>query len=149
MPIEYYLAAGVALIVLLLLVFALAGKKSKRVIVPRNPGMDELTKQVARATDALEALLAHLKAFPPQAAIPIAQAPRPLSSATVEQSTMGTAEVAPEIAKPQPASEPPAIPEMASEPAVSKPVTAEPVVGEEEAPVEQKRHRVKLSMFGR
>ena len=52
MPIEYYLAAGVAIILLVLLVFALTGKKSKRVVVQRNFGTDELTKQVARAADA-------------------------------------------------------------------------------------------------
>ncbi len=150
MPIEYYLAAGVAIIVLVLLVFALTGKKSKRIVVQKNPGTDELTRQVARAADALEALLAQLKALPPQVAMrTVPQAPvRPAPPARAEEVTVRTAEIrtveaAPEAVNPAPAAAEPAV----SEAAVT--VASESVAAEEDAPIPQKPRRVKLSMFGR
>lgn len=151
MPIEYYLAAGVALILLVLLVFALTGKKSKRVVVQKTPGTDELIRQVARAADALEALLLHLKNSPLPAVMPVPQqAPaRPAPPARVEQATVRAAEVVPDVAKPQPPLAPPIPEPVATEPVVGEPVPAEPVAAKEEARVEQKPRRVKLSMFGR
>ena len=152
MPIEYFLAAGVALILLVLLVFALGGKKSRRVVMQKNSSTDELTRQVARAADALEALLAHLKASP-QAVTPASQ-PSPARQAAVapprvEQVTVRAAEIVPEATKAQPPLAPP-IPEPATiESAVSEPTPAEAVAATEEAHVEQKPRRVKLSMFGR
>jgi hypothetical protein len=151
MPIEYYLAAGVALILLVLLVFALTGKKTKRVVVQKNPGGDELTRQVARAAAALEALLVQLKASPPQATTPVAQqAPsRAVAPTRVEQVPIRTAEVVTEVVKPQSAPEPPIPATVVAEPVVTEPVRAEPVAIEEEAQAPQKPRRVKLSMFGR
>ena len=151
MPIEYYLAAGVAFILLVLLVFALTGKKSKRVVVQKTPGTDELTKQVARAADALEALLVHLKSSPLPAVMPVPQqAPaHPAPPARVEQVTVRTAEVIPDVAKPEPSLAPPIPKPVTEEPVVAERATAETVAAEKEAQVEQKPRRVKLSMFGR
>lgn len=153
MPIEYYLAAGVAIIVLVLLVFALTGKKSKRTVVQRKAGTDELTKQVARAADALEALLVHLKNSPLAAVTSVSQQtpPRVMPAARVEQAPMRSTPVAPEAAKPQPPLAPPIAEPVLTEPVdpASEPAPAEPVSTEEEARIEQKPRRVKLSMFGR
>jgi len=150
-PIEYYLAAGVAIILIVLLIFALTGKKAKRVVVERTSGTDELTKQVARAADALEALLVHLKNSQIAAVTPAAQQslPRMVPTARPEQAPTRSTPVGPEAAKPQPPLAPP-IPEPAPETIVPVPEPApEPVGAQEEAHIEQKRRRVKLSMFGR
>ncbi|HKV46957.1 MAG TPA: hypothetical protein VJN69_02615 [Candidatus Acidoferrales bacterium] len=153
MPIEYYLAAGVAIILLVLLVFALTGKKSKRVVVQRNFGTDELTKQVARAADALEALLVHLENSPLAAVTSVSQQtpPHVMPAAKVEQALTRSTAVAPEAAKPQPPLAPPITEPVLTEPIypTSEPAPAEPVSTEEEARIEQKPRRVKLSMFGR
>lgn len=152
MPIEYYLAAAVALILIVLLIFALTGKKAKRVVVQRTSGTDELTKQVARAADALEALLVHLKNSQIAAVTPAAQQslPRMVPTAKLEQAPTRSTPVAPEAAQPQPPLAPP-IPEPAlTETIVPVPEPAlEPVGAQEEAHIEQKPRRVKLSMFGR
>ncbi|MGH9572452.1 MAG: hypothetical protein ACRD40_02825 [Candidatus Acidiferrales bacterium] len=151
MPIEYYLAAGVAIILLVLLVFALTGKKSKRVVVQRNSGTDELTKQVARAADAIEALLVHLKNSPLEGVTFVSeQTARHATSVAVEQAAMRSAPVAPEAAKPQTPLAP--IPEQSMTEHFApapEPAPAEPISTEEEARTEQKPRRVKLSMFGR
>jgi len=150
-PIEYYLAAGVAIILIVLLIFALTGKKAKRVVVQRTSGTDELTKQVARAADALEALLVHLKNSQIAAVTPAAQQslPRMVPTVRPEQAPTRSTAVGPEAAKPQPPLAPP-IPEPAPETIVPVPEPApEPVGAQEEAHIEQKRRRVKLSMFGR
>jgi hypothetical protein len=151
-PIEYYLAAGVAIILLVLLVFALTGKKSKRVVVQKTAGTDELTKQVARAADALEALLVHLKnSALPVTPIPQQAPPRAVSVPVVAQAPTRTTPVAPEAAKAQrPLA--PLIPEAAATESIvsaSESAPAEPVPKEEAPPIEQKPRRVKLSMFGR
>lgn len=151
MPIEYYLAAGVALLVLILLVFAFTGKKPKQVVVQRTLGTDELTKQVARAADALEALLVHLKASPPQVVTPVQQQAtvRPAPTPRIEPVTVRAAEVVTEAAKPQPAVELPISGTVVTEPVVAEPAPAEPLATEEEPHAAQKPRRVKLSMFGR
>lgn len=121
-PIEYVLFGAVGLILLGLLVFALTGKRTTRVVqrtaVPAN---DELTKQVARAATALEALLAHLKTA------------TPASQVIEEERLTVVAQKAPE----------------APEPIVVEPVIAEPVIAEAAAAEQPKPRRVKLSMFGR
>jgi hypothetical protein len=151
MPIEYYLAAAVALIVLVLLVFALTGKKTKRVVVQKNPSSDELTRQVARAAAALEALLLHLKASPQQVITPLPQqaAPRVAPAPKVEQVAARTVVVAPEDAKPEPPLAPSIPQPIATGPVVVEPTPVEPVATEEELHAAQKPRRVKLSMFGR
>lgn len=157
MPLEYYLGGAVALIVLVLLAMALTGKKSsRRVVVTKNTDNEELTRQVARAADALEALLAHLKAHPLQATASVQEtAVRP--AATVRTVDV-PAQAAPRVT-PQKASEPQVAPatasptSIASEPPATETAIIEPAANPEveasAATEEQKPRRVKLSMFGR
>lgn len=152
MPLEYYLGGAVALIVLVLLVMALTGKKkvTRRVVVAKPSDNEELTRQVKRAADALEALLAHLKAHPLQAATPVQQpvvAPTPSQRAA----TQVPVPPAPPVAvhrTPEPVA---ASSHVDPIPVASEPPTEEPAATAEVAAdtPEQKPRRVKLSMFGR
>lgn len=154
MPLEYYLGGAVGVIVLILLGMALTGKRStRRVVVAKNSQNEELTRQVARAADALEALLAHFKAHPWQAPEGVPQSRRPPvateRSLEVQAPLTAAVEKAPEP-RPSPASASPlnAAPEPAAPGPVEPAATGEAEVAA--APTtEQKPRRVKLSMFGR
>jgi len=151
MPLEYYLGGAVALIVLVLLVMALTGKKktTRRVVVAKTSDNEELTRQVKRAADALEALLAHLKAHPLQAPVPVqppvvAAAP---SSRAVEVPVRAT----PAVTLQQTPEPVVASSHVDPIPVAPEPTTQEPTTPAEAAAdsTEQKPRRVKLSMFGR
>lgn len=156
MPLEYYLGGAVALIVLVLLVMALTGKKStRRVVVAKSTDNEELTRQVARAADAIEALLTHLKAHPVQPPMPVQQAPARSSASgrAVEAPVPATPVVTVEKAsEPQVNPQPVYSQDVTPEPA-AEPQTVEPAATTEAeaaaATTEQKPRRVKLSMFGR
>ena len=171
MPPEYYLGAGVVLIMLVLLPFAFMRKRPKRRTVsqPSAPAVaesDELTRQLARVADGLETLLKHLKSMQ-LSPVPVARVERVAAVASpVTQSAPGVLAQAPQSMEAQapPAQTPlphdqvpepvaqtmmeqPVIP--ASSAAVPEPPFAEPLALEppvEEQPV---KRRVKLSMFGR
>jgi hypothetical protein len=152
MPLEYYLGGAVAIIVLVLLVMALTGKRStRRVLVTKSSENEELTRQVARAADALEALLAHLKAHPVQVSVTVQQtAVRPIASPRAAEVPVQAPSAVVMEKAPQPAVPPASV---APEPPVPEPAIVEPVAAAEAeaaaASVEQKPRRVKLSMFGR
>jgi len=96
MPPEYYLGAAVAVILLVLLASFLKGKRVARRALEQGSSSDELTNQLSRIADALEAIAAHHGASPSQ----------------VEQKT-APLEKAPEASAPEP------------EPAVSQPSGAD------------------------
>lgn len=157
MPLEYYLGGAVALIVLVLLGMALTGKKSaRRVVVAKNADDEDLARQVARAADALEALLAHLRAHPLQVPTSVQPVPdRPVASTRaadmpVQAPPAVAARRAPEPqVAPTPVSPGDVPPEqLAPEPGLVEP-TAAPEAGAAGASAGQKPRRVKLSMFGR
>ena len=151
MPLEYYLGAAVAVIVLVLLVSAFTGKKkSKRRIIPvSHAGTDDLTRQLARAADALEAILKHLDAHPLQTPAATQTSIRPALSPLPQR-----AQAPPQAPASAPAESPRVAPERVvptADPVITETPAAEPAVAAE-APVaasEQKPRRVKLSMFGR
>ena len=69
MPPEYYLGAAVAVILLVLLGSFLKGKRVGRRELDKGSGRDELTNQLSRIADALEAIAAHWRALPSPVAI--------------------------------------------------------------------------------
>ncbi|HEY6466008.1 MAG TPA: hypothetical protein VIY69_08455 [Candidatus Acidoferrales bacterium] len=152
MPLEYYLGGAVAVIVLILLFVALTGKKpTRRVVVAKTTDSEELTRQVARAADALEALLAHLKAHPFQGEAPTRAAASPRSvEVPVQAPPTGVVQKTPE---PQVPPMPVSPESIASKPLAVEPATPEFATTAEAEPAgtsaEQKPRRVKLSMFGR
>lgn len=119
MPPEYYLGAAVAVILLVLLGSFLKGKRAGRRELDKSSGRDELTKQLSRIAEAMEAIAAHLRASPS----PVAQKAVPL-------------EKAPEPSAPEP---------TVSEPSASESVSTD----QENSGEPKKHHYVTLSMFGR
>ncbi|HTZ73341.1 MAG TPA: hypothetical protein VMB47_05440 [Candidatus Aquilonibacter sp.] len=172
MPPEYYLGAGVVLIVLVLLPFVFVRRRPVRRAAPQPGGSgitspDELTRQLARVADGLEALLKQLQSMqfspaPPSRAERAAHAALPVSQAVPI--------VALQRAQPEPARAPlpqvPLPPDRVQEPSAEMPVieqtavsvtasavaetaAAEPVAVEQSAAEQPVKRRVKLSMFGR
>jgi hypothetical protein len=84
MPAEYILGAAVAVILLVLLASFLLGNRTKRKIVHMGGGADEQTVQLARIADALQEIVVHLRALPPQAAPPPAPSEKPLEQKVSE-----------------------------------------------------------------
>jgi hypothetical protein len=119
MPPEYYLGAAVAVILLVLLGSFLKGKRVGRREFDKGNGKDELTNQLSRIADALEAIAAHWQALP----FPVEQKAAPL-------------EKAPAPSAPEPS---------ASEPNAPEPVDTDQENGGEP----KKHRYVSLSMFGR
>lgn len=119
MPPEYYLGAAVAVILLVLLGSFLKRKRVGRREFDKGNGRDELTNQLSRIADALEAIAAHWQALP----------------SAVEQKA-APLEKAPEPSTPEPS---------ASEPSTPEPVGTE----QESSGEPKKHHYVSLSMFGR
>ncbi len=170
MPPEYYLGAGVVLIMLVLLPFAFIRKRPKRsaasrLSAPAISESDELTRQLARVADGLEALLKQLKSMQLGPA-PAARVERvtPAAAPTTQAATVvpATADqpIAAQAAPPQTPLPPPRAPEPVVQttpepafPVASAPIP-EPASAEAlalEPPVEEQpvKRRVKLSMFGR
>lgn len=145
-PVEYYLGVAVAIILLVLLISAVTGKSkrtTRRVAVRENnpSANDELTRQVARAADALEALLVQLKASGVLPTLPVQQA-------VVHQPSSVTSEVPTQPAAPLQAQ---GVAERPStESLTATPTASEPSATETSAQTgEQKPRHIKLSMFGR
>jgi hypothetical protein len=163
MPPEYYLGAGVVLIVLVLLPFALMKKKPRPRAVSRPSGAavtgpDELTRQLARVADGLEALLKHLQsvqlnpAIPMRAdwAAPLAQKPIQPPVAPAPAAPLQTP--LPPVRVPEPAAQAMVVEEPAAVPGSSgeaEPASIETVALEQSASEQPPKRRVKLSMFGR
>ena len=128
LPLEYYLGGAVAVILLVLLVSAVTGKNkqtTRRVAVRENSTNGELSRQVARAADALEALLAYLKASGVPSGAPMQQRATSQASSHASAATV------------QP-------------PAAAASSAGEPTATETSAQsTEQKPRHIKLSMFGR
>ena len=119
MPPEYYLGAAVAVILLVLLGSFLRGKRVGRRELDTSTGRDELTKQLSRIADAMEAIATHLRASPS----PVAQKAVPLEKT------------------PKPSAPEPTVPE----PSASESVGTD----QENSGEPKKHHYVTLSMFGR
>src|SRR6516225_8442124 len=66
MPLEYYLGITVAVVIVVLLVSMMRGKRATRRGLDKNRDTDQLVRQLSRIADALETLLPYLKASPPQ-----------------------------------------------------------------------------------
>jgi hypothetical protein len=82
MPPEYYLGAAVAVILLVLLGSFLKGKRVGRRELDKGSGRNDLTNQLSRIAEALEAIAAHLRASPSpveQKAAPLEKAPEPIA----------------------------------------------------------------------
>ncbi|HUO33519.1 MAG TPA: hypothetical protein VMU43_00865 [Candidatus Acidoferrum sp.] len=142
-PPEYYLGAGVAVILLVLLVSLARGKGAKRQAPEKNIGTDRVAEQLSRIADALEKLAGRSEApaqhVEPAAPLRAEQAPpakaEQLAPARVEQAPPSHAEPAP-----------PPEAEKAAPPLQKSPEPGPAVETKSSEP--EKRH-VSLSMFGR
>jgi len=93
MPPEYYLGAAVAVILLVLLGSFLKGKGVGRRELDSSRGRDELTNQLSRIADALEAIAAHWRALPSpveQKAALLEKAPKPSAPDPSVSESVGT-----------------------------------------------------------
>ena len=66
MPLEYYLGITVALVIVALLVSLTRGKRAARRVMDKSSDSYQLTHQLSRIADALEALVLHLRAASPE-----------------------------------------------------------------------------------
>lgn len=133
MPIEYYLGGFVAVVILVLLASMMLGKRSARKVATTDTIPTELTQQLTRIADSLEALLVQLKASSSQTLHPSLQAipsPEQLQAPTPPETTPRAPVQELQLEK---AAEP-----KAPEPAAAPAKSAEP-----------SKHHVVLSMFGR
>ena len=138
MPLEYYLGITVAVVIVVLLVSMMRGKRATRRGLDKNRDTDQLVRQLSRIADALETLLPYLKASPPQIV-------QPAPPQVVEPARPQVMESAPPPSskEPKPSEERPSEKEP-SEKIVPEPAGAQPVKSSE-----PRKQHVVLSMFGR
>jgi hypothetical protein len=133
MPPEYYLGAAVAVIVVILLASFLRGQRVKQRSLPNGLGSEQLTTQLSRIADSLEAIVAQLRASP----LALDQRTAPLEKPLTQKLTAEKL-----TAERPPAEKPPAQKPPEEQPSV-------PAAAGAEQSGEQKHHYVTLSMFGR
>lgn len=143
MPPEYYLGAGVAVILLVLLVSLARGKGAKRPVAEKSIGTDQLAEQLSRIANALEKLAGRPEAPAPQTN----QAPaQPIEAAPPRAGQISPLPAAP---APPPRAEPAAPPrDEEVSPAAQRRPEPSPAAEAKTSETEKKPH-VSLSMFGR
>jgi len=146
MPLEYYLGITVAVVIVVLLVSMMRGKRATRRGLDKNRDTDQLVRQLSRIADALETLLPYLKASPPQivqSAPP--QVVQPAPPQVVEPARPQVMESAP----PPTSKEPNPSEERPSEKKPSEIIVPEPAGAQPVKSSEPRKQHVVLSMFGR
>jgi hypothetical protein len=145
MPVEYYLGIFVAVVILVLLASLLRGRASRQKLA-NNGETAQLTQQLTRIADSLEALLIQLKtsSVQPVQWAPVSVQPSPQLIPPRE------AQGSPQTLPPPPPSQPPAQsiqPEKPGEPKSAEPSGTVPAKSGE--PPKPSKQHVVLSMFGR
>ena len=84
MPLDYYLGAAVALILVVLLASLFRRWLGRRRQTLHNSA-DQLTNQLSRIADALDKIVVHLGASPPSVAQPLAPLQKPSESSGSDQ----------------------------------------------------------------
>jgi hypothetical protein len=87
MPPELFLGAAAVLILLVLFGSLFRGNRAKRRILHKSSQKDDLTNQLTRIADALEAIVGHLRASPPHVVAPPAPSSEKMSEQTAADTT--------------------------------------------------------------
>lgn len=143
MPVEYYLGAFVAVVILVLLVSLLRGASRRK--LANDSDTTQLTQQLTRIADSLEALLIQLKAssIQPAQSAPIAVQPSLQAIPQREPAQALPQTLPPSSQEPAPATE---LEQPAQQKAAEASVAAPAKAGE---PAKPSKQHVVLSMFGR